>query len=333
MDNITCDNTGVRRSSYRVGTIAVVTFESTVSACIIFGNSLTVIAVLKFPKMRTITNKFIVSLAIADLLVGLCMPYHITIHLLPEVVGGWTQCMIRSVPQMIALGASVFSLALNAVDRYIAILFPFEHISVVTHRRCNISICVSWLYWAGISATFTHWSIWKKCVTKCIFYDLVHPVFIFVIYGQILALFLIIAGLYIRVFVEAVLHYRRSTSRRASQTGTDLSKELLLKEVRIAGTLAIVVGAFMGCWVPYLVISTVDYFGIPIHLIIKQMCLAFLYMNSGINPLIYTFRCAPFRAAFINILRCTSDKSSSDNGESGGRSTVSYISSVSQPMA
>lgn len=48
-----------------------ISLEAVIGITAIAGNALVLIAIFKFPKLQTITNFFIASLAVADLLVGI----------------------------------------------------------------------------------------------------------------------------------------------------------------------------------------------------------------------------------------------------------------------
>ncbi|NXP60261.1 NPFF2 protein, partial [Chloropsis cyanopogon] len=77
--------------------------------------------------MRTVTNLFILNLAVSDLLVGLfCMPT----TLLDNIIAGWPfgslVCKMSGMVQGISVSASVFTLVAIAMDRFRCIVHPFK---------------------------------------------------------------------------------------------------------------------------------------------------------------------------------------------------------------
>ncbi|NWZ73257.1 NPFF2 protein, partial [Acrocephalus arundinaceus] len=77
--------------------------------------------------MRTVTNLFILNLAVSDLLVGVfCMPT----TLLDNIIAGWPfgslVCKMSGMVQGISVSASVFTLVAIAVDRFRSIVHPFK---------------------------------------------------------------------------------------------------------------------------------------------------------------------------------------------------------------
>ncbi|NXH01423.1 NPFF2 protein, partial [Loxia leucoptera] len=91
------------------------------------GNGGVCFIVLWSRHMRTVTNLFILNLAVSDLLVGLfCMPT----TLLDNIIAGWPfgslVCKMSGMVQGISVSASVFTLVAIAVDRFRCIVHPFK---------------------------------------------------------------------------------------------------------------------------------------------------------------------------------------------------------------
>ncbi|XP_064005757.1 neuropeptide FF receptor 2 [Pogoniulus pusillus] len=91
------------------------------------GNGVVCFTVLRSRQMRTVTNLFILNLAVSDLLVGIfCMPT----TLLDNIIAGWPfgslVCKMSGMVQGISVSASVFTLVAIAVDRFRCIVHPFR---------------------------------------------------------------------------------------------------------------------------------------------------------------------------------------------------------------
>ncbi|XP_057880844.1 neuropeptide FF receptor 2-like [Melospiza georgiana] len=91
------------------------------------GNGGVCFIVLWSRHMRTVTNLFILNLAVSDLLVGLfCMPT----TLLDNIIAGWPfgslVCKMSGMVQGISVSASVFTLVAIAMDRFRCIVHPFK---------------------------------------------------------------------------------------------------------------------------------------------------------------------------------------------------------------
>ncbi|KAM9457586.1 D(1) dopamine receptor [Clarias gariepinus] len=113
--------------------------------CTLFGNVLVCAAVLRFRHLRSkVTNTFIVSLAVSDLLVAvLVMPW----KAVAEVAGFWpfgAFCDIWVTFDIMCSTASIFNLCVISVDRYWAISSPFRYERKMTQRAAFVMIGVTW---------------------------------------------------------------------------------------------------------------------------------------------------------------------------------------------
>ena len=114
----------------------------------VIGNALVVLSVLTNPKLRTITNRFVSSLACADLSVGaLVMPLAVKV----EVTGSWnlgpTLCDVWISLDVLLCTASILNLCAISVDRYTAVTRPLQTFTGSwRHRRvANAMIAGAWL--------------------------------------------------------------------------------------------------------------------------------------------------------------------------------------------
>ncbi|XP_006837526.1 PREDICTED: neuropeptide FF receptor 1 [Chrysochloris asiatica] len=107
------------------------------------GNALVCFIVLKNRHMRTVTNMFILNLAVSDLLVGIfCMPT----TLVDNLITGWpfdnATCKMSGLVQGMSVSASVFTLVAIAVERFRCIVHPFRE--KLTLRKALVTIVVIW---------------------------------------------------------------------------------------------------------------------------------------------------------------------------------------------
>ncbi|XP_068609245.1 neuropeptide FF receptor 2-like [Brachionichthys hirsutus] len=107
------------------------------------GNGAVCFVVLRSRNMRTVTNLFILNLAVSDLLVGVfCMPA----TLLDNIVTGWpfgsAVCKLSGMVQGISVSASVFTLVAIAVDRFRCVVYPFRQKTTIA--ACKRIIVIIW---------------------------------------------------------------------------------------------------------------------------------------------------------------------------------------------
>ncbi|OXA56972.1 RYamide receptor [Folsomia candida] len=93
----------------------------------VIGNILVIYVVASSPRMRTVTNYLIASLALGDLLMALlCVPFSYISVLLQYWPFGLILCHLVSPAQATCVFVSAYTLVALAVDRYIAILYPLR---------------------------------------------------------------------------------------------------------------------------------------------------------------------------------------------------------------
>jgi neuropeptide Y receptor len=92
------------------------------------GNGIVCFLVFRYPKMRTVTNFFIVNLAIGDILMAcLCIPFTFVSNLLLQYWPfGSVMCILVSYSQAVSVFISAYTLIAISIDRYIAIINPLR---------------------------------------------------------------------------------------------------------------------------------------------------------------------------------------------------------------
>ncbi|KAF6715113.1 5-hydroxytryptamine receptor 2A [Oryzias melastigma] len=124
-----------------------------VIAVTVMGNILVILAVSLEKKLQNATNYFLMSLAVADMLLGiLVMPvsmvtilYDYRWPLPPDL------CPIWIYLDVLFSTASIMHLCAISLDRYIAIRNPIHHSRFNSHTKARIKIMAVWTISAGIS--------------------------------------------------------------------------------------------------------------------------------------------------------------------------------------
>lgn len=127
--------------------IALAILLSVVIVVVICGNTLVILAVLTTRRLRTVTNCFVMSLAIADWLVGTCvMPPAVANALMGSWELGWILCDIWVSLDILLCTASILSLCAISVDRYLAVTQPLTYSRRRRSKRLALTmILVVWV--------------------------------------------------------------------------------------------------------------------------------------------------------------------------------------------
>uniref|UniRef100_A0AAN0N814 G protein-coupled receptor n=1 Tax=Polyphagotarsonemus latus TaxID=1204166 RepID=A0AAN0N814_9ACAR len=127
------------------------------------GNAIVVHAIRTERKLRTVSNMYILSLAIADLIVGaIVMPISSTYVLTKEWIFGRSICQFWLIVDYSASTASIFNLLILSLDRYYSIKNPLKYLRKRTKKRALAMICVVWLISFSWALPILFWHIWNN---------------------------------------------------------------------------------------------------------------------------------------------------------------------------
>ncbi|XP_037084829.1 orexin receptor type 2-like [Pollicipes pollicipes] len=121
------------------------------------GNALVCIAVLRNHTMRTVTNIFIVNLAVADFLVLLfCLPPTVTVDVTQTWFFGNVACKVITSLQWMSVAVSVLTLTFISLDRWYALCHPLRFLA--TARWAKKAIVMIWIVSIAISVPYMVWT-------------------------------------------------------------------------------------------------------------------------------------------------------------------------------
>ncbi|XP_028902384.1 cholecystokinin receptor type A [Ornithorhynchus anatinus] len=93
----------------------------------VLGNTLVIAVLIRNKRMRTVTNIFLLSLAVSDLMLCLfCMPFTLIPNLMEDFIFGSVVCKTATYFMGISVSVSTFSLVAISLERYCAICKPLQ---------------------------------------------------------------------------------------------------------------------------------------------------------------------------------------------------------------
>ncbi|XP_053180119.1 histamine receptor H2a [Scomber japonicus] len=298
----------------------------------IAGNVLACLAVCASRRLRCLTNCFIVSLAVTDLLLGLLvLPFSALLQLTDDWPFGPVFCNFYISMDVMLCTASILTLLAISVDRYLAVTMPLRYASLVLPWRVAVAMATVWtvsvavsflpiqMGWNTVNGTVQNHGPWAPKRT-CRF-ELNRP---YVLTDSLLTFYLPLVAMcwtYLRILHIARAQAKRIISARPTcitsydcrnnpPTNTTLVSNVTavaLREHKATVTLAAVIGAFVVCWLPYFLLFTV--LGLKEHpdpnTVPEFPFVLWLgYANSALNPILYGALNRDFRSAYTHLLRC-----------------------------
>ena len=312
--------------------IVIGTFLSLIIVLAIGGNLLVCAAVLTDRRLKRNTNFFIVSLAIADLFVA---AFVMTFALVNDILGEWVLgaafCKIWISSDIMCSTASILNLCVISLDRYIHIKDPLRYDNWMTRKKTMLLIAVVWILSALISFVPIHngWhtnnAVETESSDECIFE--LNP--IYAVVSSTISFYIpciVMLSIYFKLYIYARRHVeviKRTHTAERFQDGGKMSYRV--SDHKAAVTLGIIMGVFLMCLLPFFIINPIAAFCLTCIPPVVFKILTWLgYVNSCLNPIIYSIFNTEFREAFRRIIfpKCLLERQKKKNslyGTNGNR--------------
>uniref|UniRef100_A0A8C9ZTS9 D(1B) dopamine receptor n=1 Tax=Sander lucioperca TaxID=283035 RepID=A0A8C9ZTS9_SANLU len=329
MDNIILDDFSFELPAHRALTGCVLAL---LIIWTLFGNFTVCAAVYRFRHLRAkVTNIFIVSLALSDLLVAvLVMPW----KAVAEVAGYWPFggfCKTWLACDIMCSTASILNLCLISVDRYWAISSPFLYERSMNKKVASVMIGVTWAVSLAISFVPVQLN-WHRAEMGDPHGEDLALLGVdgncdsslsrtYAISSSLISFYIPVAIMivtYTRIYRIAQMQIRMISSlERAAEHAQSCRSNVpelfsIRKETKVLKTLSIIMGVFVCCWLPFFVLNC----ALPFctgpedqrgpYCVSEKTFDVFVWIgwsNSSLNPVIYAFN-TDFRDAFLRLLRC-----------------------------
>ncbi|XP_066506300.1 trace amine-associated receptor 6-like [Hoplias malabaricus] len=313
------DNNSSCRKEVRTGPAYIFLFIvlSCISVCTVFLNLLVIISISHFKQLHTPTNLLILSLAVADLIVGLIvMPVNILQLMDSCWYLGKIICNMLPVVNSLSVLASVFSLVLIAVDRYIAVCDPLIYPSKVTVCKMSMCIILGWalclfypIIFMYVNDRLPPYETSTSCYGVCVIV-IKHSLVITDVVVSLVTPCSVILILYGMIFKVA---RHQAKAIRAISNGVPKQQETKLSgsfQTKAAKKLSVIILVYLACWIPYY-LSSLSLESMTSSSVVWTLFCWLMYTNSSVNPLIYAIFYSWFRESVKYIVSCRIFESSS----------------------
>ncbi|XP_076036028.1 uncharacterized protein LOC143021986 [Oratosquilla oratoria] len=280
------------------------------------GNALVPLLVWRNRDLRHSTNLFLINLALADTLVLLvCLPtVLVELHSPPETwVLGPIMCKLVPFLELVVAHASVLTIVVISVERYLSICQPLRSPALCTRTRAALFNAFVWILtvlatlpmlWLSQLSTYKYFdgSVVYICLTP-VNKEWQKNYYLGSI-GVFFVLPLVLLLVLYSLIVARLIAYRRRTSR-------NIESPLWKSRKQVVAMLAAVVTVFFVCLLPFRVFvvwiilapeKAVQLMGLEMYYNVLYVCRVLIYINSAANPVIYNAMSSKFRSAFQRLL-------------------------------
>ncbi|TDG43567.1 hypothetical protein AWZ03_010015 [Drosophila navojoa] len=283
--------------------------------CIVglFGNTLVIYVVLRFSKMQTVTNIYILNLAIADECFLIGIPFLLYTMRICSWRFGELMCKAYMVSTSITSFTSSIFLLIMSADRYIAVCHP---ISSPRYRTLHIAKLVSALAWSTSAVLMLPVMLYASTVEQedginysC---NIMWPDAYKKHSGTTFILYTFFLGFatplcFILSFYYLVIRKLRSVGPKH----TAKSKEKRRAHRKVTRLVLTVITVYISCWLPHWMSQLALINSNPaqrdlsrLEILIFLLLGALVYSNSAVNPILYAFLSENFRKSFFKAFTC-----------------------------
>ncbi|CAM5135392.1 unnamed protein product [Eretmochelys imbricata] len=298
--------------------VIVLCFGTFFCLFIFISNSLVIAAVVKNKRFHFPFYYLLANLAAADFFAGIAYVY-LMFNTGPVsktlTVNRW---FLRQGLLDTSLTASLVNLFVIAVERHMSVVRMRVH-SNLTKKRVTFLILLIWAIAIFMGAVPT---LGWNCLCNISTCSSLAPIYSrsYLIFWTVsnLVVFFIMVVVYLRIY----MYVQRKTNVLSPHTSGSISRRRT--PVKLMKTVMTVLGAFVVCWTPGLVVLLLDglnctHCGVQ-H--VKRWFLLLALLNSVMNPVIYSYKDDEMSNTMRRIMCCSSDDKSQERRSSRIPSTV-----------
>ena len=275
------------------------------------GNSLICLALYRNRRLRTITNFYVLALAITDMICAVFVhPFNTIASGLHKWPFGFSFCQFNGVLSFAWAVVSVNILALTAVNRYFCVVRPHLYPTLFTKKKTVFSIVFVWLYVFSVVSTAAlvtpvlyRWHfhyLFCQAKTDVFVADMV----LFSTSTVVLAVLPMPVILFCYGSVYRAIRRHNSTVipfvQQRSGPGTVSVQEIQTSRILLAAVIT-----FSVCWIlPTIILMLELVVKLNVPSFWQSFCSFSAACSSWINPIIYGVMSRAMRNEFMKLLRC-----------------------------
>ena len=266
---------------------------------IVVGNGLVIFLITTRRNLRTTTNWFVLSLAVADFGVGAILYPRFSFCSIRDET-----CVNEAVEIAFLIGslfmyATVTNLCVLTLDRYLAIVHPLRYVTFMTKKRVAMLVSAGW----GVASTLSAFlfNVFKieddQFYAMYLLYDtaIILGAWIFQLFATVRILLIVRKIARQNAAVIAQLNFNHKLQNRGA---------FRARETASAKMIGIVVTVFLVSYLPWVAESIFDIAKLRYPNFLIEIYDVLVTLNSAVNPVAYAFYKREIKTELKKLFRC-----------------------------
>ncbi len=277
----------------------------------VVGNLLVIYVVLNYGRLKTVTNTYLLHLALSDLVFLSGIPFFVSSLITRAWIFGGFVCKLFFLTQGVNQYTSIIILALLSFDRYLAVCHSARSIIWRSRVNPNLLLILTWILSFILMLpiiTFTTTiqptpSSKVQCTINFPYAESRLLYFIFVAYTFTIT-FVLPLSLMTYFYIKIVRRLKHKVSQHHRRSRTSIRTRRKVSVLVLA-----VIGVHIFCCSPYWafqVITTSELLPQTSSILVPTSSITqfLLFVNSATNPILYAFLSEIFRLSFKRVFYC-----------------------------
>ncbi|UJR33530.1 hypothetical protein I4U23_020974 [Adineta vaga] len=276
----------------------------------VIGNLLVIYVVLNYGRLKTVTNTYLLHLALSDLVFLSGIPFFVSSLITRAWIFGGFVCKLFFLTQGVNQYTSIIILALLSFDRYLAVCYSAKSILWRSRVNPNLLLILTWLLSFILMLpiiVFTTAQPVSPSKVQCTV-NFPHPesrllYSIYIAYSSTIT-FVFPLSLMTHFYIRIVRRLKHRVSQQHRRSRTSIRTRRKVSVLVLA-----VISVHICCCSPYWAFQVVTInelipptssFLVPT----SSICQFLLFVNSSTNPVLYAFLSENFRSSFKRVFYC-----------------------------
>jgi hypothetical protein len=278
------------------------------------GNILVIYVVLNYGRLKTVTNTYLLHLALSDLVFLTGVPFFISSIITRSWIFGSFVCKVFFLTQGVNQYTSIIILALLSFDRFLAVCYSAKSITWRSRVNPNVLLMLTWILSFLLMLPIIMFTTLQETVPSDVQCTIILPLplsqsrmfyFIFVAYTSTIAFFLpFMLMIYFHIKIVHRLQYKIPKQHRRSRSSMRTRRKVTILVLSV-------ISVHFLCCSPYWtfqMFTTSELLPQTSRILIPTSSLTqfLLFVNSSTNPILYAFISEIFRSSFKRAFYCCS---------------------------